>query len=142
MADPNNQASSEGFGNDGFFFKLELASMDGKLQKNDGTVVNVRVFELSGKKRDAWMNKLVGLTKVDPSTGKAIGLKRVDGIQTGVLKDALFNLDDETYFSEAELNGFPNRVLEKLGNWVIDKSGLDGGDKGNDEAENVTNGDD
>lgn len=127
----------QGLQSDGsFFFDLELVTIPVKLRK-DGKNINCELRELLGDDRDKYLSVIAGKTKTN-SEGKPQGIKNFDGIQSSVLKRALFNLDKDAFFTEAEINAFPNRVLDPMVDWVLETSRL--GEEAEEKAKNETDG--
>lgn len=128
----------------GFYFDLALTSVPVKLKQADNSTKDYELRELDGQSRDKYMNLIAGKTRVNPNTGQPIGVKSFDGLQSGILCKALFDIAEDRYASEAEVNAFPNRVIDPLCDWVLEASGMNdkSGEPGNDKgAQNETDGD-
>ena len=123
---------------DGVFrFTLKLETITVFLEDEKGVEHKWQLTELTGEHRDKYMNIIASKIKYNPQTGKHAGLKSVDGLQTGLLMDAMWHIKEERKPTEAEMAPWPNRVLDQLGDWVIEKSGLgdDENEEGNDGEE-------
>ena len=118
---PREQGLSE---EGGFYFDLALVSIPVKLKQADDTTKDYELRELDGTSRDKYMNLIAGKTRVNPNTGQPIGVKSFDGLQSGILCKALFDIAEDRFASEAEVNAFPNRVLDPLCDWVLEASGM------------------
>jgi len=130
-------AKQEGLVDGEFHFTLKLETIFVNLEGTDGAMHRWQLQELTGENRDKYMNIIAGKVKYNAKTGKQAGLSSVDGLQSGLLKDAMWHTKEERKPTDEEMAKWPNRVLEALGEWVVEKSGLGDGEdeKGNDDEE-------
>ena len=130
-------AREEGIVDGVFRFSLKLETINVYLEDKDGNEHKWQLTELTGEARDKYMNIIAGKVKYNPQTGKHAGLKSVDGLQTGLLQDAMWHVKEERKPTAEEMKAWPNRVLDQLGDWVVEKSGLgdDEEEEGNEDRE-------
>lgn len=151
MAKTNNETQAkvvsreDGIQSDGsFHFNLELVEIPVSLRTADGVNKTYGLREFTGKQRDAFVNLISSKTRIG-SDGKPAGIKNVDGMQASILTRTLFDKTEDRFVTVEEVDNMPQRVLDKLCDWVLEKSGLDDKSKDkakNDDAESTTSGDD
>jgi len=92
------------------------------LQSPDGDR-DLVLKELIGTDRDKYMTKLVSRIRIDPKSGKAVGMKTFEGFQTELLKISLF--ENGELVSKEFIEELPASTQQVLFEKAQKLSGLD-----------------
>lgn len=102
--------------------KANLKEVPVIIEDGDGKELNCFLREMTGTKRDKYLNSMSGNLKF--INGKVSGLKNYDGVQNRLLTRCLFKPDGEAFDSK-ELDEFPCSVLNQLFEIAQKLNGLD-----------------
>lgn len=103
----------------------------------DGTQFILR--ELTGAQRDTYLSLQAGRAERHPETGKIIGVKNFDGINTKLVSMSLRGPDGKSV-PEATIKDWPSTVVEALFEAAQELSGLDRPEEEGEAAEAAKNG--
>ena len=117
---------------DVFVFSLEREEQPITLTSKEGGSRRLVIREMDGKDRDSYFTKIGNKMNLSPS-GKVLGIKSFDGLQSGLLSLCLF---DETnkLVPVQEIQAYPAKVQGELFKIAQRINGLD--QKAEDESKN------
>lgn len=83
-----------------------------RVRKEDGTLAEYKIKEMTGTDRDKYLNSMSGKMKTD-STGKATGVRDFTGIMTSLIARCLFDEIGKPV-SDSFISSWPSSAQKKV----------------------------